>query len=86
MEKGGVFMTETGTGAEAIFGLLFGLFGIIYMAILLFIVILSIVFIFKVMTFMKNKTENDKRLLQAIESLNNTNSLTKSLDPKSNDS
>ncbi|WLD93906.1 hypothetical protein [Alkalihalobacillus sp. AL-G] len=43
--------------------------GIIYFLFILFAVILSIVLTFKVMNFMKRKTNNDERLIQAIEKL-----------------
>jgi uncharacterized membrane protein len=53
-------------GMEGI-GVFFGLFSILYIGIALFITVLMIVFIFKAMSFMKHKTENDRRLLQALE-------------------
>jgi uncharacterized membrane protein len=54
-------------------GVFFGLFGLLYFAVALFLIVLSVVFMFKAMSFMKNKTENDRRLLQAIERLDNKN-------------
>ncbi|XXM71607.1 hypothetical protein ACQ0QQ_18295 [Lysinibacillus sphaericus] len=57
---------DQGMGMEGI-GVFFGLFSILYIGIALFITVLTIVFIFKTMSFMKHKTENDRRLLQALE-------------------
>ncbi|TLS36970.1 hypothetical protein [Pseudalkalibacillus caeni] len=62
-------MAGPGPGMD-IFGMMFGFLGIIYMLIMLFIVVLTIVFIFKAMSFMKKKTENDERLIRAIENSN----------------
>jgi uncharacterized membrane protein len=61
-------MTGPDPAMEA-FGMLFGLFGILYLLVALFILILTVVFIFKAMGFMKKKTANDDRLIQAIERL-----------------
>lgn len=41
------------------FGVLFGLFGFLYVAILLFIVVLTVVFLFKAMGYMKRKNAAD---------------------------
>jgi uncharacterized membrane protein len=62
---------ETGMGMEGI-GIFFGLFSILYLGIALFIIVLTIVFIFKAMSFMKHKTESDRKLIQAIERLDPT--------------
>ncbi|WP_270180656.1 hypothetical protein [Alkalihalobacillus sp. CinArs1] len=50
-------------------GILFGLFGFLYMAIILFIVILTIVFIFKAMGFMKRKTASDQEQNELLRQL-----------------
>ncbi|KSU63276.1 hypothetical protein AS034_03215 [[Bacillus] enclensis] len=62
---------DQGMGMEGI-GVFFGLFSILYIGIALFITVLTIVFIFKAMSFMKHKTENDRRLLQALEKMDPT--------------
>lgn len=50
-------------------GMMFGLFGFLYMAIMLFIVILTIVFIFKAMGFMKRKNASDKEQNELLRQL-----------------
>ncbi|OIU71407.1 hypothetical protein [Rossellomorea aquimaris] len=65
---------DQGMGMEGI-GVFFGLFSILYIGIALFITVLTIVFIFKAMSFMKHKTENDRRLLQALERMDQTQKL-----------
>jgi uncharacterized membrane protein len=62
---------EQGMAMEGI-GVFFGLFSILYIGIALFITVLTIVFIFKAMSFMKHKTESDRKLIQAIERLDST--------------
>lgn len=57
------------TGMDAVFGLFFGLFGLIYIGIILFMIVLTVVLIFKIFSFMKSKTINDERLISAIERL-----------------
>jgi uncharacterized membrane protein len=67
---------ETGVAMDGL-GVFFGLFSILYLGFALFITVLMIVFIFKAMSFMKHKTESDRKLIQAIEKLDptyNTNS------------
>jgi uncharacterized membrane protein len=74
---------EQGMGMEGI-GVFFGLFSILYIGIALFITVLTIVFIFKAMSFMKHKTESDRKLIQAIERLDSTYKANRS-DPYEND-
>ncbi|MCA1054437.1 hypothetical protein LCM10_05520 [Rossellomorea aquimaris] len=59
---------EQEMGMEGL-GIFFGLFGVLYIGVALFVVVLTIVFIFKAMSFMKHKTESDRKLIQAIERL-----------------
>ncbi|MBA4536906.1 hypothetical protein H1Z61_07060 [Bacillus aquiflavi] len=72
---------------EATFGLFFGLFGFIYIIALVFIVVLTIVFMFKGMSYMKKKTQNDERLILAIQQLELNQNLQQSQEkePKPND-
>ena len=51
------------------FGVLFGLFGFLYVAILLFIVVLTIVFIFKAMGYMKRKNAADEEQNELLRQL-----------------
>lgn len=51
------------------FGVLFGLFGFLYVAILLFIIVLTIVFIFKAMGFMKRKNAADQEQNELLRQL-----------------
>ncbi|MEG9298946.1 hypothetical protein V6B33_21040 [Mangrovibacillus sp. Mu-81] len=62
---------ETGVAMDGL-GVFFGLFSILYLGFALFITVLMIVFIFKAMSFMKHKTESDRKLIQAIEKLDST--------------
>ncbi|WP_377891161.1 hypothetical protein [Alkalihalobacillus sp. R86527] len=62
-------MMEQNQGMMEGMGILFGLFGFLYMAIMLFIVILSIVFIFKTMGFMKRKTASDQEQNELLRQL-----------------
>lgn len=47
----------------------FGLFGILYIGFILFMIVLVIVFLFKAMAFMKKKNLQDERLNANIEQL-----------------
>jgi uncharacterized membrane protein len=62
---------ETGMVMDGL-GVFFGLFSILYVGFALFITVLMIVFIFKAMSFMKHKTESDRKLIQVIERLDIT--------------
>ena len=59
-------MSESGMEG---FGVLFGLFGFLYVAILLFIIVLTIVFIFKTMSFMKRKNASDQEQNELLRQL-----------------
>ena len=59
-------MSESGMEG---FGMLFGLFGFLYVAILLFIIVLTIVFIFKAMGFMKRKNASDQEQNELLRQL-----------------
>jgi uncharacterized membrane protein len=67
-------MMETGMAMDGL-GVFFGLFSILYLGFALFITVLMIVFIFKTMSFMKLKTESDRKLIQVIEKLDSTNKI-----------
>jgi uncharacterized membrane protein len=67
-------MMETGMAMDGL-GVFFGLFSILYLGFALFITVLMIVFIFKTMSFMKHKTESDRKLIQVIEKLDSTNKI-----------
>ncbi|WP_026679086.1 hypothetical protein [Fictibacillus gelatini] len=54
---------------DAVAGLFFGFIGIVYILVLLFMVVLTIVFIFKAMSFMKRKNESDQILNQNVQRL-----------------
>ncbi|MBF0707240.1 MULTISPECIES: hypothetical protein [Bacillales] len=51
------------------FGMLFGLFGFLYMVIILFIVVLTIVFLFKAMSYMKRKNAADQEQNELLRQL-----------------
>ncbi|MDO6654984.1 hypothetical protein [Anaerobacillus sp. 1_MG-2023] len=51
------------------FGMLFGLFGFLYMVIILFIVVLTIVFLFKAMSYMKRKNASDQEQNELLRQL-----------------
>ncbi|TKD72576.1 hypothetical protein [Pseudalkalibacillus hwajinpoensis] len=68
------------------FGMMFGLFGILYFAIALFVVVLTIVFMFKAMGYMKRKNAADQEqneLLRQLVSSNTASRMTKNDDPTS---
>ncbi|MCK6255708.1 hypothetical protein LCY76_03605 [Fictibacillus sp. KIGAM418] len=50
-------------------GVFFGLFGVLYVLVALFMVVLTIVFIFKAMGFMKRKNEADRLTNEKLERL-----------------
>ncbi|MCA0992348.1 hypothetical protein [Pseudalkalibacillus hwajinpoensis] len=73
-------MSESGMEG---FGVLFGLFGFLYVAILLFIIVLTIVFIFKAMSFMKQKNASDQEqneLLRQLVAKQSSSGITMSKD------
>ncbi|MGG1686114.1 hypothetical protein [Pseudalkalibacillus sp. NRS-1564] len=51
------------------FGMLFELFGFLYMVIILFIVVLTIVFLFKAMSYMKRKNAADQEQNELLRQL-----------------
>ncbi|MFK3960260.1 hypothetical protein [Guptibacillus hwajinpoensis] len=69
------------------FGVLFGLFGFLYVAILLFIVVLTVVFLFKAMGYMKRKNvadlEQNELLRQLIAKQTSSSITTSKEDPTS---
>ncbi|WP_394175883.1 hypothetical protein [Guptibacillus hwajinpoensis] len=73
-----------GMGMDGV-GMMFSLFGILYFAIALFIIVLTIVFIFKAMGFMKRKNAADQEQNELLRQLvsSNTSSRTKNDDPTS---
>ncbi|UZJ78359.1 hypothetical protein [Fictibacillus sp. KU28468] len=50
-------------------GMFFGLFGVLYVLVALFMIVLTIVFIFKTMGFMKQKNEADRLTNENLERL-----------------
>ncbi|MBN8209722.1 hypothetical protein JI666_13270 [Bacillus sp. NTK071] len=74
--------TNQGMGMDG-FGMMFSLFGILYFAIALFIIVLTIVFMFKAMGYMKRKNAADQEqneLLRQLISSNTSSKMTKEDD------
>ena len=60
-------------------GVFFGLFGVLYFAIILFITVVTIVFLFKAMGYMKRKNTSDQEhneLLRQLIAKQTTSSIT----------
>ncbi|WLR58646.1 hypothetical protein [Guptibacillus hwajinpoensis] len=61
-------MMSTSGGMDG-FSMLFGFFGLLYMVIILFIVVLTIVFLFKAMSYMKRKNAADQEQNELLRQL-----------------
>lgn len=74
--------TNQGMGMDGL-GMMFGIFGFLYFAIALFVVVLTIVFMFKAMGYMKRKNAADQdqnELLRQLISSNTSSKMTKKDD------